>query len=255
MFEIVGGGYLPEELLRINKLLSDAGVCSRREADRWIADGRVTVEGQPVGMGMRVSRQADIRVDGRQIRREEQKVLLMLNKPRGIICTARRGERNSVVRFVKYPIRVYPVGRLDKDSEGLLLLTNQGDLVNKIMRSGNFHEKEYEVTVDREVTAGFLKGMKAGVPILDTITRPCRVTMLGPHTFRIILTQGLNRQVRRMCAYFGYEVKRLKRVRIMNLSLGDLPVGEYREVTEEERAELAGLLAGSSSLSWKEQHG
>ena len=149
---------MPEELLRINKLLSDAGVCSRREADRWIADGRVTVEGQPVGMGMRVSRQADIRVDGRQIRREEQKVLLMLNKPRGIICTARRGERNSVVRFVKYPIRVYPVGRLDKDSEGLLLLTNQGDLVNKIMRSGNFHEKEYEVTVDREVTAGFLKG-------------------------------------------------------------------------------------------------
>lgn len=246
---------LAEEMLRINKLLSDVGVCSRREADRWIEDGRVTVDGRAAKTGMRASRNADIRVDGRQIRKEDRKVLLMLNKPRGIICTARRGESDSVIRFVKYPIRVYPVGRLDKDSEGLLLLTNQGELVNKIMRSGNFHEKEYEVVVDREVTEEFVKAMGSGVPVLGTVTRPCRVTKTGSHTFRIILTQGLNRQVRRMCAYFGYEVKKLKRVRIMNLILGDLPVGKYREVTESEMEELMKRLAGSSSLSWKEQHG
>lgn len=246
---------MEEEMLRINKLLSDAGVCSRREADRWVSEGRVTVDGRTARMGMRILRDADVRVDGRPIRREERKVLLMLYKPRGIVCTARRGERNSVVRFVKYPIRVYPVGRLDKDSEGLLLLTNQGDLVNRIMRAGNFHEKEYEVTVDREVTEEFVKAMGAGVPVLDTVTRPCRVTATGPHTFRIILTQGLNRQVRRMCAYFDYEVKKLKRVRIMNLTLGDLPVGGCREVSGEETEELARLLAGSSSLSWKERHG
>jgi 23S rRNA pseudouridine2604 synthase len=242
-------------MLRINKLLGDAGVCSRREADRWVADGRVTVNGQPVQMGQRISSDADIRVDGRRIHREERKVLLMLNKPRGIICTARRDERDSVVRFVGYPIRVYPVGRLDKDSEGLLLLTNQGELVNRIMRSGNYHEKEYEVTVDREITEEFVKGMGAGVPVLDTVTRPCKVTKTGTHMFRIVLTQGLNRQVRRMCAYFGYEVKKLKRVRIMNLTLKDLPLGEYREVSGEERAELERLLSGSSSLSWKERHG
>lgn len=252
---VQGGTDLAEELLRINKLLSDAGVCSRREADRWIEEGRVAVDGRKATTGMRILRNADIRVDGRRIHREERKVLLMLHKPRGIICTARRGEKNSVVRFVNYPIRIYPVGRLDKDSEGLLLLTNQGELVNKIMRSGNFHEKEYEVTVDREVTADFVKAMGAGVPVLDTVTRPCKVTATGPRTFRIILTQGLNRQVRRMCEYFDYEVKKLKRVRIMNLTLGDLPVGKYREVSGAETEELMGLLAGSSSLSWKERHG
>ena len=246
---------MADEKLRVNKLLSEAGVCSRREADRWVADGRVTADGRRVQVGEQISRNADIRVDGRRIHREEQKVLLMLNKPRGIICTARRGERDSVVRFIQYPIRVYPVGRLDKDSEGLLLLTNQGELVNRIMRAGNFHEKEYEVTVDREMTEEFLKGMGEGVPILDTVTRPCKVTAAGPCTFRITLTQGLNRQIRRMCAYFGYEVKKLKRVRIMNLILGDLPVGRYREVSAEEREELDRLLAGSSSLSWKERHG
>ncbi|HCT92148.1 MAG TPA: 23S rRNA pseudouridine synthase F, partial [Lachnospiraceae bacterium] len=151
--------------------------------------------------------------------------------------------------------RVYPVGRLDKDSEGLLLLTNQGELVNRIMRAGNFHEKEYEVTVDREVTQEFIKAMGAGVPVLDTVTRSCEVRATGSHTFRIVLTQGLNRQVRRMCEYFGYEVRKLKRVRIMNLTLDDLPVGKYREVSGKEMEELTKLLSGSSSLSWKERHG
>ena len=243
---------MPEEMIRINKLLSDAGVCSRREADRLVEQGRVTVDGRVLAMGTRVSPTADIRVNGKPIRKEEKKVLLMLNKPRGIVCTMERRERDSVVRFMNYPIRVYPVGRLDKDSEGLLLLTNQGDLVNRIMRAGNRHEKEYIVTVDKEINREFLENMSIGVPILDTVTRPCTVEYVGKYTFRIILTQGLNRQIRRMCAYFGYEVKKLKRVRIMNLELRKLPVGKYREVTGKELEELLALLEDSSSLSQKE---
>lgn len=249
---IKGGKTVPEEKIRINKLLSDAGVCSRREADRLVEQGRVTVDGKVLAMGTRVSPTADIRVNGKPIRKEEKKVLLMLNKPRGIVCTMERRERDSVVRFMNYPIRVYPVGRLDKDSEGLLLLTNQGDLVNRIMRAGNRHEKEYIVTVDREIDKDFLEKMSIGVPILDTITRPCTVEYVGKYTFRIILTQGLNRQIRRMCAYFGYDVKKLKRVRIMNLELGNLPVGKYREVIGKELEELFHLLEDSSSLSQKE---
>ena len=233
---------MEEELIRINKLLSDAGVCSRREADRLLSQGRVTADGQVLGLGAKVSPQADIRVNKKPIKKEERRVLLMLNKPRGIVCTMERRERDSVVRFMKYPLRVYPVGRLDKDSEGLLLLTNQGDLVNRIMRARNHHEKEYIVTVDREIDGDFLEKMSIGVPILDTITRPCTVEYVGKYTFRIILTQGLNRQIRRMCAYFGYEVKKLKRVRIMNLELGRLPVGQYREVTKEEYEALIALL-------------
>lgn len=249
------GKTVAEELIRINKLLSDAGICSRREADRLVEQKRVTVDGRILEMGSKVSPTADIRVNGKPIRREERKVLLMLNKPRGIVCTMERRERDSVVRFMKYPLRVYPVGRLDKDSEGLLLLTNQGDLVNRIMRAGNRHEKEYVVTVDKEIDADFLEKMSIGVPILDTITRPCTVEYVGKYTFRIILTQGLNRQIRRMCEYFGYEVKKLKRVRIMNLTLGKLPMGKYREVTGEELNGLMKLLEDSSSLSQKELNG
>ena len=179
---------MPEEMIRINKLLSDAGVCSRREADRLVEQGRVTVDGRVLAMGTRVSPTADIRVNGKPIRKEEKKVLRMLNKPRGIVCTMERRERDSVVRFMNYPIRVYPVGRLDKDSEGLLLLTNQGDLVNRIMRAGNRHEKEYIVTVDKEINREFLENMSIGVPILDTVTRPCTVEYVGKYTFRIILS-------------------------------------------------------------------
>ena len=251
-FFIRGGKTVSEELIRINKLLSDAGVCSRREADRLVEQGKVTADGIVLSMGTRVHPGADIRVNGKPIRKEEKKVLLMLNKPRGIVCTMERRERDSVVRFMKYPLRVYPVGRLDKDSEGLLLLTNQGDLVNRIMRAGNRHEKEYIVTVDREIDKDFLEKMSVGVPVLDTITRPCTVEYVGKYTFRIILTQGLNRQIRRMCAYFGYEVKKLKRVRIMNLTLGNLPVGKYREVTGKELEDLLKLMENSSSLSQKE---
>lgn len=246
---------MTEETVRINKLLSDAGICSRREADRLLQAGEITVDGIQAVLGMRVRPEAEICVKGRPVRREEKKVLLMLNKPRGIVCTAQQKEKNNVIRFLNYPLRVYPVGRLDKESEGLLLLTNQGELVNRIMRSGNYHEKEYVVTVDREITEDFLKKMRRGVPVLDTVTRPCTVEKLNSTTFQIILTQGLNRQIRRMCAYLGYEVKKLKRVRIMNLKLGDLPVGQYKEVTGRELARLEELLAKSSSLSWEEQHG
>lgn len=246
---------MEEETVRINKLLSDAGVCSRREADRLLEAGEIVVDGIPASVGMRVSPTASIIVKGRPVVRQEKRVLLMLNKPRGIVCTTQEREKNNVIRFLNYPVRVYPVGRLDKDSEGLLLLTNQGELVNRMMRAGNYHEKEYIVTVDREITGDFLQKMRGGVPILDTVTRPCRVEQLGGYRFRIVLTQGLNRQIRRMCEYLGYEVKKLKRVRIMNLRLGDLPAGQYREVTGRELAELERLLEKASSLSWKEQHG
>ena len=241
--------------MRINRYLSDSGYCSRREADRLIAQGRVKINGQIAQLGQTVKAGDRVQADGQELSAGGRKVYLLLNKPRGIVCTMERRERDSVVRFMKYPLRVYPVGRLDKDSEGLLLLTNQGDLVNRIMRAGNRHEKEYVVTVDKEIDADFLEKMSIGVPILDTITRPCTAEYVGKYTFRIILTQGLNRQIRRMCEYFGYEVKKLKRVRIMNLTLGKLPVGKYREVTGEELNGLMKLLENSSSLSQKELNG
>lgn len=235
------------EKIRLNKYLSEAGVCSRREADQLILEGRVTVDGRRAVTGERVESGQRILVDGKRVTREERKVLLLFNKPRGIICTA-KNQKDNIVDYVNYPIRVYPVGRLDVDSQGLILLTNQGDLVNKIMRAGNYHEKEYLVTVDRPVTEDFLRGMGQGVPILDTVTRPCTVTKTGENSFRIILTQGLNRQIRRMCEYFGYHVVRLNRIRIMNLKLGDLPLGRYREVTPWEMRELRRLLSDSSDM-------
>lgn len=237
---------MSKDKIRLNKYLSEAGVCSRREADRLIQEGKVTVDGRIALMGERVSESQRILVNRRPVEREERRVLLLLNKPRGVICTA-KNQKNNIVEFVNYPIRVYPVGRLDVDSQGLILLTNQGDLVNKIMRAGNYHEKEYLVTVDKKITAGFLKKMGGGVPILDTVTRPCRVERIDQKSFRIVLTQGLNRQIRRMCEYLGYQVVRLKRVRIMNLELGDLPTGGFREATEEEWRGLLRLLEHSSS--------
>ena len=200
--------------MRLNKYLSDAGVCSRREADRLVQDGRVMVDGKTAVLGMQIQEGQEILVNGKKVRREEKKVLLLFHKPRGIECTANPKIKKNVISYIDYPIRIYYIGRLDKDSEGLLLLTNQGELVNKMMRAGNCHEKEYLVTVDKPVTDDFIKKMSSGVPILGTVTRKCQVEKTGKKTFRIILTQGLNRQIRRMCEYLGYRVERLVRVRV-----------------------------------------
>ena len=218
-----------KEPVRLNKYLSEAGVCSRREADRLIETGRVTVDGKKAVTGMRVMPGQVVKIGQKTVSRQDEMVVLAVNKPRGIVCTEERRERNSIVRFLDYPVRVTYVGRLDKDSRGLLLMTNNGDIINRMMRAANYHEKEYKVTVDKEITDDFIRKMASGVAILDTVTRPCRVEKLGKYTFRIILTQGLNRQIRRMCETLGYEVKALVRVRIMNIRLGSLKEGEYRK--------------------------
>ena len=235
--------------VRINKFLSEAGVCSRREADRQIEAGNVTIDGKIAQMGDRVSEGQQVCFQGVPVKKEEEMVLIALHKPAGIVCTAEKREKNNVIDYLNYPKRIYPVGRLDKDSEGLLLLTNNGDIVNKMMRSGNMHEKEYIVTVNRPVTDSFLHGMANGVPLveLNTTTRKCRVERTGTKQFRIVLTQGLNRQIRRMCEYFGYRVQKLVRVRIMNIKLGDLEPGKYRDVTPQEYKRLLELIASSSN--------
>lgn len=235
--------------VRINKFLSEAGVCSRREADRKIEAGCVTIDGRVAVTGDRVLDGQEVCVDGQPVHKEEELILLALNKPAGIVCTAEKREKDNVIDFLHYPKRVYPIGRLDKDSEGLLLLTNYGDIVNKMMRSGNRHEKEYVVTVNKPLSDPFLRGMAGGVPLVElgVTTRKCHVQKLSARQFKIILTQGYNRQIRRMCEYFGYRVEKLKRVRIMNIELGDLPVGKYRNVTPEEFRVLSGLLQGSSN--------
>lgn len=237
--------------VRLNKYLGEAGVCSRREADRLIEAGKVLVDGKPASMGMKVTPEQTIICDGKPVGQKDENgrvtkarpVLLVVNKPRGIVCTTSDKDRaTNIVEFLNYPSRIYPVGRLDKDSEGLLLMTNQGDLVNQIMRAANAHEKEYLVTVDKLLTGDFLKAMGEGVPILDTITRPCEIEAIGKREFRIILTQGMNRQIRRMCEYLGYQVRTLKRVRIMNIRLGNLKTGDYRKVTPAEYNTLQELL-------------
>ncbi len=233
--------------VRLNKYLSEAGVCSRREADALIAAGKVTVDGQVAVTGMKVSPEQDIRVGKKQIGGKKDMVLLAVNKPVGIVCTEEKKEKNNIIRFLKYPTRITYIGRLDKDSEGLLLMTNNGDIINKMMRAGNMHEKEYKVTVNKPITPEFIEKMAGGVPILDTVTRKCLVEAIGKYKFRIILTQGLNRQIRRMCEYLGYKVTRLERIRVMNITLGDLKPGEYREVTEEEIKELYELIQDSSN--------
>lgn len=240
---------MDEQGVRINKYLSEAGVCSRREADRQIEAGAVTVDGVCARPGTRALPGQTVCFQGRSVSQEEERILLAFHKPAGIVCTAEKREKNNVIDYIHYPKRIYPVGRLDKDSEGLLLLTNQGDLVNKIMRAGNMHEKEYLVTVNKPLTESFLRGMAGGVPLveLNATTRRCFVERIGKREFRIILTQGLNRQIRRMCEYFGYRVEKLVRVRIMNIELGSLKSGTYRNVTEEEYHELLRLTADSSS--------
>ncbi len=235
--------------IRINKYLSEAGVCSRREADRQIEAGNVRIEDRTAGMGDRVMPGQKVTYKGEEVCAEQEMVLLAVNKPAGIVCTAEKREPHNIVDFLHYPVRIYPVGRLDKESEGLILMTNNGDIVNKMMRSGNMHEKEYIVTVDREVTDSFVHGMANGVPLreLNTTTRKCSVEKLGKHKFRIILTQGLNRQIRRMCEYFGYRVRKLERIRIMNIELGNLESGKYRHVTEQEQETLYHMIRNSSN--------
>lgn len=234
-----------KEPVRLNKYLSEAGVCSRREADRLIENGRVTVDGKPAQTGMKVVPGQEVRVGNKVVSKKDEMVVLAVNKPRGIVCTEEKRERNSIVRFLDYPIRVTYIGRLDKDSRGLLLMTNNGDIINRMMRAANHHEKEYKVTVDKEITDDFLEKMAGGVHILDTVTRPCRVTKIGKYTFSIILTQGLNRQIRRMCEALGYEVKDLLRVRVMNIRLGSLKEGQYRKLTDEELEGLYELIQDS----------
>lgn len=236
------------EPVRLNKYLSEAGVCSRREADRLIETGRVTVDGQRAQTGMRIVPGQVVKVGNKVVSKQDEMIVLAVNKPRGIVCTEERRERDSIVRFLNYPVRVTYIGRLDKDSHGLLLMTNNGDIINKIMRAANKHEKEYKVTVDKEITEDFLKKMASGVPILDTVTRPCTVKKIGKYTFSIILTQGLNRQIRRMCEALGYEVKDLLRVRVMNITLDGLKDGQYRKLTDQELNELYDQLKDSSAL-------
>jgi len=225
--------------MRLNKYISETGLCSRREADARIEAGRVTINGAVATLGMQVANGDVVCVDGRPVAGEQQHVYLALNKPVGIISTTERHVAGNVLDLVKYPQRIFPIGRLDKDSEGLILLTNNGDIVNEILRSEHEHEKEYVVTVDRPVTEIFLGGMASGVRILGTVTKPCKVKRTGAATFRIVLTQGLNRQIRRMCSFFGYKVLRLQRVRIINIALDDLKPGQWRHLRP---AEVHGLL-------------
>ena len=245
------------QLVRLNKFISESGLCSRREADRLIEAGRVLVDGSVAVSGQKVSEKQEVLVDGKHISKEEEMVLLAVNKPRGVVCTTdKRWGDQTVEELIHYPKRVFYMGRLDKDSQGLLLMTNNGEILNKMMRAGNYHEKEYLVRVDRTVTAGFLDGMaKGGIPVQDQLTRPCEVEKTGEKTFRIVLTQGLNRQIRRMCEYFGYQVVKLKRIRIMNIMLGDLPTGSYREISREEQEELYRRIQGSSNQPVRENRG
>ena len=224
---------------RLNKYIADSGYCSRREADRLIQEGRVRLDGHVGALGDKVQPGMAVEVDGKPLTGESEKVYLLLNKPRGIVCTADPREPMNVVDYLGYPKRVFPVGRLDKDSEGLLLLTSDGEIVNRILRAAGGHEKEYEVQIDRLVTAEFVRQMSGGVPILDTVTLPCRVRRTGERSFNIVLVQGLNRQIRRMCETLGANVTHLRRVRIMNLRLGRLQPGQWRALTDEE---LAGLM-------------
>lgn len=233
---------------RINKYLSEVGYCSRRVADSLIEEGKVTINGEIPEMGTKVEDGDQVEVEGQKIENstKHEKIYLVFNKPAGIVCTTdRRVESDNIIDFIKYPTRIFPIGRLDKPSEGLIFLTNDGDIVNKILRARNNHEKEYIVSVNRPINRDFIQSMSNGVEILDTITKNCFVKQLGPKKFRIILTQGLNRQIRRMCESLGFRVKSLKRVRIMNIKL-DVSTGEYREFTKEELFELNELLKNSS---------
>lgn len=234
-----------ENLTRLNKYLSEVGYCSRRKADSLIEQGRVTINGEIPEMGTKVRPGDEVRVNGELIvPPKKDNVYLAFNKPVGIVCTTNPKDKKNIVDYINYPTRIFPIGRLDKPSEGLILLTDDGDIVNKILRARNNHEKEYIVTVDRLISEDFISRMASGIPILDTVTRKCEVEQLSKYVFRIVLTQGLNRQIRRMCEYLGYEVVKLKRIRIMNIEL-DVPVGQYRHLTTTELMELDRLTGAS----------
>ena len=224
--------------MRINKYISETGVCSRREADQWIAAGRITINGIAATLGSQVAEGDAVYIDGQPIGQKKSRIYIALNKPVGITCTSEPHIKDNIVDFVGHTERIFPIGRLDKDSEGLILLTNNGDIVNEILRVENAHEKEYRVTVDRPITDAFLNGMASGVSILGVRTKPCVVKRINPRCFSIILTQGLNRQIRRMCAVFDYRVRRLQRVRIMHIQLGSLKIGQWRNLSDHELKDL-----------------
>ena len=242
----------PKESKRLNKAISDSGYCSRRKADELISDGLVTLNDQPVSLGDRVMPGDVIKVRGQIIGGPKSEDYIMLNKPVGITCTTDQRIDGNVVDFINFPERIFHVGRLDKPSEGLLLMTNDGDIVNKILRAGNRHEKEYIVRVDRPINADFIRRMSRGIPILETVTKPCVVKQLSRFVFKIILVQGLNRQIRRMCDYLDYQVVSLKRTRIMNLELGELPSGQWRHLTQSEVSDLQRSLMGSDNGPFSE---
>ncbi|HYE12353.1 MAG TPA: 23S rRNA pseudouridine(2604) synthase RluF [Patescibacteria group bacterium] len=231
--------------MRINKFISEKGICSRREADKLIEQKRVTINGNIAQIGSVVDIGDEIKIDNKLLKPREDFVYLALNKPVGIVSTTDTREKDNIVDFMNYPKRIFPIGRLDKDSEGLILLTSDGDIVNKILRAGNNHEKEYIVRVDKPITQGFINGMSNGVKILGTITKKCKVELLSKYTFRIILTEGMNRQIRRMCEVFGYQVLKLKRIRIMNIHLEDMPTGAWRYLTSKEMQDLNKLISHS----------
>ncbi len=237
-----------DKAVRLNKAISDTGFCSRREADVFIEKGRVTINGEKAELGTRVFPEDEIRVDGKLLKENNEDVYIILNKPVGITCTTDTRFADNVIDFVKHPERIFPVGRLDKPSEGLLLMTNDGNIVNKILRAGNKHEKEYIVRVDRPITSEFIRRMGAGVPILNTVTKRCKVEQISRFEFRIILVQGLNRQIRRMCEYLGYEVVALRRIRLMHLTLENLQIGEWRDLTDKELKILKDAVKDSDGL-------
>ena len=234
-----------KEEVRLNKYISDTGFCSRREADKLIEENRVKVDGIKATMGVKVFRGQKVTIDNKELKVENKLIYIALNKPRGITCTTEKKIKGNIVDFINHEKRIFPIGRLDKDSEGLIFLTNDGDIVNKILRAGNNHEKEYIVTVNKNINDKFVRGMANGVPVLDTITKKCYVEKLGKNKFKIVLTQGLNRQIRRMCAYFGYNVIKLERVRIMNVKLDNLKTGSWRYLSEKELKEIIRLTSNS----------
>ncbi|RXT08965.1 23S rRNA pseudouridine(2604) synthase RluF [Ammoniphilus sp. CFH 90114] len=234
--------------MRINKYISETGITSRREVDKWIAERRITINGVVAELGSQVQPGDEVLIDSKPIKSKPRSIYIALNKPMGITTTTEQHIEGNIIDFVNHPQRIFPIGRLDKDSDGLIMLTNDGDIVNRILRSENKHEKEYIVTVDKPITPAFLKGMAGGVRILGTKTLPCRIFKVSDRVFRIILTQGLNRQIRRMCSAFGYQVRRLQRTRIMNIHLGDLKVGQWRDLSKEELKELFKSLNYSPKL-------
>ncbi|MCU0442733.1 MAG: 23S rRNA pseudouridine(2604) synthase RluF [Bacteroidia bacterium] len=239
--------------MRLNKFISESGLCSRREADRFIEHGLVTINGRKAAIGDQVNIGDRVRVNGHQLepRQGDETIFIALNKPPGITSTTEEGVRDNIVQFVNHSKRIFPIGRLDKDSQGLIFLTNNGDIVNKILRAGNNHEKEYVVTVNKPLTNEVVQAMASGVPILGVTTKKCKITLESPTVFRIVLVQGLNRQIRRMCEYFGYEVVKLERIRIMNIGLKGLQVGDWRDLTQAEMDTLYQLTAQSSSEQTK----